>query len=303
MNIILEGPDCSGKTTLAKSGLRDLEYIHYGPPDDRGAWVQYVNALHDLEHEMKVNPEVNRVFDRFIYGELIYQPLLRPRTRDPMREWHLRMLERVLLANQAVLVYCKPPHETNLELWRESASMGNELLKTEKDFDTSYRLYENLMAIRHLPMAIYDLTSDKAASLLKELTAKLPPRNRGPGIGMFAKGVTLLVGDQVNATNSVWDWPFVATDGCSPWLATELDKGGIDERSLYWINAVDRRGIEADPAFIDQLHPGLIVALGKAAAIWCQRNRLQFTEVAHPQFHKRFRYNEDYPLIHVLNRR
>jgi len=288
--IILEGPDGAGKTTLARRSAH-MEYIHFGPPPKGklGAWHQYHALLEDLWD----NPRIGGVVvDRFIHGEKIYGKLLRGGT--DLTWAHIRMLERVLMGMDAQLVICLPPWGTVLRNWTMSK---DELLTSSRDLYDTYDFYLKLLgdSCRMLPRSMFDYTSmtfpEGSGSQLT---------NTGPGIGMFAPGNTLLVGDEVNKKAGKDGWPFVAPGGSSLWLATLLENAKIPEHGLYWINA-KTDGQETGGSFLDALAPGKVIAMGLKASQWCNRHvQGRFYTISHPQYHKRFRHSEPYPLIDLL---
>lgn len=292
MNLtILEGPDGAGKTTLAKS-YRALEYIHLGPPPrgTLGAWYQCQAVLADLWD----NPRpAGVIIDRFIHGELIYGPILRGGT--DLTWAHIRMLERVLMGMNARLVVCLPPFDIVLYNWKQRPE--NELVKSENDLWEIYQFYLKLLGSRDrmLPRQIYDYMTAEDQGIMSRTGFV----NQGPGIGLFAPGNTLLIGDEVNSRSGKDGWPFVSAQGCSIWLAEQLVAAQVPEHELYWVN-VHLEGQEISPDFIDKLEPNLIIALGSTAHRWCKQHKLGHTEVQHPQYHKRFHHNEEYPLLSAL---
>ena len=67
--IIIEGPDCAGKTTLAQT------LWSHPRLQERGMEVQHLSRLptgHDREHHYIARMNVNGIFDRFHYSELAY---------------------------------------------------------------------------------------------------------------------------------------------------------------------------------------------------------------------------------------
>lgn len=127
--------------------------------------------------------------------------------------------------------------------------------------------------------------------------------NQGPGIGRWKQGAVLIVGDrhgpslQPYKVNSNIAFCDMAKAGTSYWLTSKLEDAGISEESIYWINSYDQNDQPTESAFIDRLKPQTILALGDNAARWCETYGLRFEQFGHPQWHKRFKYHEDYPLI------
>lgn len=129
--------------------------------------------------------------------------------------------------------------------------------------------------------------------------------NRGPGAGAFRRGVCLLVGERPGVARSgqlKHRLPFVSFDGngCAGWLAEQLENAGVSEADLYWINAYDALSFPTNSSFVDALQPTQIIALGKEASRWCKASHLPHRCVPHPQYWKRFRSKERYPLLDVL---
>jgi hypothetical protein len=222
------------------------------------------------------------------------------------------MLERVLLSLQAVVVMCRPSLELALELWQERAE--TEMLKKKDAFVEAYELWRELESYSGnwgLPVVKFDLERDSFQTVKAKVATVRPKPNLGPGIGNWKEGQILVVGEKVNTEIDLLGWPFVADTGCSLWLARELELWHVDEQRLYWVNAFTRDGRETDPKFIEALKPDRIVTLGKTAELWAKRNQVarlakhtgaeaELIHVAHPQFQKRFKSNELYPLKDAL---
>ena len=311
MITIIEGPDCSGKTSLMHALFPKEEGVvheHSGPPSNHGAWADYTNMLFRLwntQHTMNV------VFDRFIYGELVYGPLLRPKTKHDFTSAHARMLERILLSMQGVLIAAQTDFATTRQLFLERQEQ--ELLKSDSQLQTTWELFEllfNSTILPSLPMVRYDFQQDTLAAIQLAVRNARGLENQGPGLGSWNPGkVTLMVGEQPNTKTTIMGWPFIAKGESSLWLAQQLDRAEIKEAELYWVNALDQKGIETSPAFIEQLQPTKIIALGKAAEIWCKKHLtstfakgLDVRAVPHPQFWKRFMSHEPYPLFEALDK-
>ena len=134
--------------------------------------------------------------------------------------------------------------------------------------------------------------------------------NLGPGIGRYAPmEVVLLVGDQHGDTAQPYNvqrniaFCSMSGKGCSEWLTEQIFQAGIEERSLYWVNAREPKpggGRATDREFIEDLAPKAIIALGDMAAAWCAGTGKPYEKVQHPQSWKRFHYHEEYPLITLL---
>ena len=94
--------------------------------------------------------------------------------------------------------------------------------------------------------------------------------------------------------------PFYSMKHCSGWLNKLLDGSGIDENKLLWINTYDKDGIP-NKISPHSLKPSKIIALGGNASKWVKSFKVSFTSTYHPQYWKRFRNKEIYPLLNILN--
>ncbi len=302
---ILEGPDGGGKTTLAKTAFRHAYYEHCGPPPlpaSRTGWNPAFRQYLEVVLQAAMRPE-DTVFDRLMYGELIYGPLLRG--DSSFQWWHVRMLERVLLSYQGLVVFCLPEYKACLNTW--NARRAEELVDNADTLEQIYAAYQGIILRNSLPHVVFDYETDGfigADKFLANLDERRPPLNDGPGVGMFAPGVTLLVGEQINEKAAVNDhWPFVSGHGASRWLTQRLVESGVPETDLYWINAKRANGLWTSPGFVQRLLPKQIIAMGGVAKEWCQRYKLPHNEVPHPAYWSRFHASEpeNYPLLEALS--
>lgn len=206
-----------------------------------------------------------------------------------------------MLSMEAVLVCAMTDLPTTERLWEERQT--EELIKTHGVFLGAYDRFERLFnEPTGLTKAHYDFQLSKLPNFLRSVEASRPAKNQGPGIGHWYPGVTLMVGEQINPRAAVsLYWPFVAAGGSSLWLAERLEEAKTNERDFYWINASEPDGGATDAAFVRKLMPQRIVALGAKANLWCKRNKLNCVELQHPQYWKRFRDGDAYPLIDALH--
>ena len=129
-----------------------------------------------------------------------------------------------------------------------------------------------------------------------------------PARGCLNPGAIVLVGDRPGPgapkDPTYHHTPFYSTKNSSAWLNIQLLRENIPEEQLLWINAYDKDGVPNDPTILLNLKPGAIIALGGNAAKWlkgvCGLDARQFAETYHPQYWKRFRSGERYPLIDLL---
>lgn len=281
MVTILEGPDGGGKSTLARSlASKRGVTVHFGLLDNL------------FENYLQVTRFIDPVLcDRLHLSEQAYGPSVRG--KDALPASQRRMLERVLLSKQAVVILCLPPVEVCLKAFNSRPE--TEYLQKEELLRAVYARYDTQLTT-DLPTVSYDYTSNKVAELLEKVELARSPLNLGPGVGQFSQRSTLLVGDQLNQG----DFPFVSLTGCSPWLADQLESAGVGEDQLYWVNAKTAADQPTDPDFIDKLQPAKVIALGEVAAGWCRDAGVVHVQVPHPQFWKRFHHRRPYPLLKEL---
>lgn len=300
---VFEGPDGAGKSTLLWGHLERLGGgvpVAHGPyPGEEAIWLRYLASLlrdrrpTDLDRAWPSEP---------VYGRAVREGEVR------LAAWQRRMLERVALARRGVVVLCLPRWRVVKESYL--ARKGEEYVDRLDGIAAVYEGYAALAQRRPaLPLKLYDREVDDPATFLEAVERSRPRANRGPGIGRWRPGeVTLLVGDQAHPTGlpaeaDGLDLPFVSAAGCSPWLAERLEEAGVGEGALYWVNARRPDGSATDPAFLRDLNPRRVVALGTAARAWLHRAGLgegDHATVEHPQHWKRFHHREPYPLVDLL---
>jgi len=111
----------------------------------------------------------------------------------------------------------------------------------------------------------------------------------------------VLIGESpANETTNKRYYPFCDIAGCSGWLNLLLNKEEINEEKLFWINAHHLDGSPNDVRLLDLLEGKQIICLGKKAEKWVKPTGKKYVEVPHPQYWKRFKSKEKYPLIDLL---
>jgi hypothetical protein len=117
------------------------------------------------------------------------------------------------------------------------------------------------------------------------------------------KGQLLLIGDRPapsapNDPNFHYT-PFGALENCSLWLNIQLERAGVPEDQLGWLNAADFNGNDTDSRYLD-LPWGRRICLGANASKWAKGAGIDVLQVHHPQAWKRFHARDPYPLIKFL---
>lgn len=155
--IILEGPDGSGKTVLAKKLERlGAHYHHEGPPQRNDMLLEYAKTF---IHKVGIFDDL--VLDRAHVGEAVYGPVLRGRDRVGGLPG-LLMLNRLYGAYGAKVVFCLPPKSICTANWKARRIANNELVTSAARFSKIYDMYRaySEMMCSHCPEMIswYDYT-------------------------------------------------------------------------------------------------------------------------------------------------
>jgi hypothetical protein len=129
------------------------------------------------------------------------------------------------------------------------------------------------------------------------------------GAGNYTEGVQVLIVGEAHTKgfvpahekiSSSTQAPFCSMEGCSGWLNELLENAQIDETKLFWCNAV-HDGVNTDlEVLIHTLKPYHVVALGNRAHAALEFFGIVHHTFSHPQYHKRFKHKEPYPLIQFL---
>lgn len=281
MIVILEGPDGSGKTTLARFLEKEhgFRYIHTGPPETDKVLDAYGRTLYDAHKSGDLV-----VIDRLHVGERIYGPILRDQDKLGLRGEIL--IQRLISAYGAQLIFCLPPFFTALANWK--ARHGEELVAHENTYTAIYNKYLSTMnSVFYNSASWYDYTRmalDTSAKLLLAFHNKevLPHGVIGSTSPLF-----LFVGDQANQT--YLDLPFFSLNGSSQYLNDCLTEAGYQEKSIALVNAIDLSGSRMPLSEIyATLREPKVIALGGNAHDALNHSRVKHVTIPHPAYWKRF---------------
>ena len=328
--VLLEGPDGSGKTTLARTlaerhGARVLHATRYLP---HRMWLRHVAYL---RYACKLAQDHLVVLDRGWISECVYGAVFRGGARFPHSA---RALDRVLLRHRALHVLCLPrDHSVVVKNHAERAAKGGELYGTILDVAARYEdLYsgsivrpidgdyvEQLSArggvfARH-DWVRYDLTRwppsqlhQFASHLVRELEhlrtpvlaqdARLLDHAYPNLVGSHQTAKFLLVGEELgDKGRSGMPWPFCANDQSPEYLNRALSKIGFDETRAIWTNArTPDQWLPRLREWSQHYRPELIpVALGRVAERYLKNAGFKNVHhVRHPQHARRFDHHGQY---------
>jgi hypothetical protein len=218
-----------------------------------------------------------------------------------------RMLDRIALGCNAQVAYCCA--DTNTYAINTNKLFPNSFQQYGSTIESMDNVWNNL-DFKGLKVSRIDMRDGGYIldiDLLMDRTELFSGTNPGVGIGNWNPGqVILIIGDRHGPTTQPYKTDVnlafcdMAKVGSSYWLASQLEIANIQENQLYWINAFDQFEMPTNHKFMDVLKPKAVLALGDSAIKWCDKNNIKFEGFQHPQYHKRFHYNEAYPLIQRL---
>jgi len=328
MMILLEGPDLSGKSTLAAELAahrpKKVPFVtteHYGPPGP-DPLNEYLTAVLRARQRYRRDGTVT-IFDRLHLGQPTYGVVCRGE-KDGM-EWR-RLLERLMLSLGAVLVPCYLSEEKFLRAWAHPTGAHYETRPT--------RMWEILQRYRHLfdgaadasgrprnrtflPMTDpYDWTLEtrqvhstvrdrtlqriwgRWKGVMAARTSADPLAPKFPFLGS-PEARCWVVGDRVRASSNEQhlSLPFFQRTGSGAMLGRACRLARVHERDLAFFNSYGEDDLPTSAADVQAAlgdPPKRVVLLGKEALHWWHaytpwRRDLRF--LPHPSYVRRFRHH------------
>jgi len=151
MIIILEGPDGSGKTTLAKKLVAQTgyAYIHKSYPKTQEEMENMFQEYKEL-----LDQQDNLIIDRSWFSEMVYGPILRSRSYITMEQ--ALILEQAVAARGGLIIYCTGNIDN---LWYNCLSRGEDLIRDYKTFAQICTRYTALFsgAVTIVPVVKYEV--------------------------------------------------------------------------------------------------------------------------------------------------
>jgi hypothetical protein len=310
MLIILEGPDCAGKTTFAERLAvaiqhaepdSDVTLFHRGPPQVHPL-DEYVAPLLDYR------PGTNRhvVCDRWHVGESIY-PALFDRHTDMTADVEL-YVELFLRSRGALLVYCDATdeHLTACGVARGANATAFDAIAT--DAARLYRRYVTRTLLPSLTVNVSDPTRVGDADVADVVDFAIDEEYLAEPLNPFTTYIgphrpqLLLFGDRRGPASvdlsHYAQWPaFVprpSTSGC--WLLTTLliDELRVPSHRLLLNQVGIANACDVDDPFElwSTLGKPETIALGTHAHRMLDDLGVAHRHIAHPQYYRRFKHND-----------
>lgn len=279
--IIIEGPDGSGKTTLAKR--LGGSYRHAGPPRTKDVYLEYRTDLLDSPRDV--------VWDRFYHGQRIYGPVFRGGAGlSPEQVFYLELMTAT---RGGVLIVCLTDLKDMIDC-RRNDSYAQPMIEL-------VRGYMELVANTRLPCFVYDRKRDNFNELITFLKANLKVAGEGPFVGCGIQPKVLLVGDtysdELHGTH--YRRPFDTGEFFLQCLMmTNLRAHDICICNSFYPHLGVAKSLAWLRAFCNITKPRRIVALGSKAAGRLTTLGIPHQVVRHPQHPRRFEHHR--PGIYAL---
>jgi hypothetical protein len=256
--IILDGPDGSGKTTLAREIVHQTGG-HYMHLTYRFKEKMFTYHLANLHRAIKLSATKVVVVDRLWMSELCYANAYRGGSKWPLA---YRMLERLILKHAALEVVCLPKDiHRHLDEFQGLRKHREEMFTDIGPVVIEYhKLWDKVRDWPHIRR--YDLhewslgrVADYATDILQQLQEwrdeqhpmALDPSNYNL-CGHLSPAEFLFVGNSRHQRKEAW-YPFVHYGTGSLNLAVVLDQLGIEEHRCMWTSYL------VDPAATEDLIP------------------------------------------------
>ncbi len=134
MNIIIEGPDGSGKTYIAQqlADLLNLQYKHFeAPRTDEEVLAQY-----DMYKKL-LKTQTSIVLDRAWYSDMVYGPIFRGK-----RAITFEKMQALETLTNGVVIYCIGDPS---EMWSAAKARGEHYVQTFDQYMQIIREYNYVM--------------------------------------------------------------------------------------------------------------------------------------------------------------
>ena len=309
--VVLDGADCSGKTTLAKWFIENCgaRYLHLGIYKDL---FSHQLASYRLAERWASRGELV-IIDRHWVSELAYGDSLRDGAQNPVS---LIFFDRLFLRSAALNILCVPVDiDEHLSRFKQHKEQRYEMFDLEavhkviryyrwlagnldeKELSRSVTNYAAVLreAVVNRPdYRVYDLEADgkdvagycrfmlEYLGLMRDQQYIAGLDEKTPNFAGFTEmAKILMVGERAGNKDQRGKirYPFCSRDdqlSSALWLNRALDNLNISEHELCWVNAFDESWTETSTELLELLDEKnykweKIVALGQTAATHLSR--------------------------------
>lgn len=320
--ILLDGPDCAGKTTLANKlveqvAARKGEAVihHLGMPEPGTCWDMHAGALLDYIEEMLQGKVV--IADRHFLSEGVYAAVYRDGSEYPFT---MRYMDMLFDRWRGLKVICCPPIDRVVETHAKMKEVRVEAY--DKGMDKVARRFERIWhdqvngklapgreyteqlmltgGVADKPLWYhYDWTQHDVTTYAANLVDELVKEGWFYGddtddlvfTGTPGPLSTLLVGDQMSQVNKL-GIPFFANSDSSLFLAQTLHKLMVPAERLCIANINDQGQVPTVRYLAERCQQ--VIALGRQAERSLQLHDIPYNAyVRHPQHARRFNHNDE----------
>lgn len=321
--IIIEGADAAGKTTLAQHFVDSYsaEYIHSGKTND------YWKLGHEtLKKAVKLSQKKLVVLDRHWLSECAYGAVY----RGVVQVAHsARCFDRLIIKHCGVYILCVPSNErAHLDKFQQMKLQRNEAFS---DITMVARWYRDLVSNGSVQqggsdygaqfqrfgdfasrpdVVIHDWyrhpgdvspTARLALRKMEELKKKQMPQALDPKftnfLGHIGRAKLLFVGESPSP-EAKYPWPFYCHGRpvSADYFNKVIHSFALPESHFLWTNAEDSNVGSALPTILSQIAQQNkripIIALGAVAAKALTDQGVNFEQVHHPQYVRRFMHSQ-----------
>lgn len=299
MLIILEGPDCAGKTTLLRQIQAKLRAIvpqtdtitmfHSSAPRCSEPLSDYVDQL--LSYKPGTGHHI--LCDRWHWGERVYPTILDRLSNFDGPRW--RYTEAFLTARGGFTALVTASVFT---LTNRIRSRGDDLIGV-KDVDRLQKMFLNVSDDSTMPNTTVNVEDEpnvverivSMAKINEQQAVRL--NDFTTYVGTTHRPHILLVGDKRGGTPQPREtafMPYNATSGHYLWKALASENHHVYmSAQLGVMNACDVDDIRLA---VDMLRPWIVVALGNNASNELMKNGIHHEKSPHPQWVRRFHHGK-----------
>jgi thymidylate kinase len=298
--ILIEGPDGTGKSTLAAQFKQDLGAIVL---HQRYRWKNRMFHYHTavLRRALKLVDQGHLVvLDRLWPSELIYGQVYRGGSPIPLEG---RFMDRVLLKHASLYIFCGGDPKVIAERHAKLKQQRDELYESHIEqlalaYDRFVKDFASVGDFWRFDVMKYSIEDDGAypSDYVKRAATRLDlwrKRQFQPALSFSQQNVLghaawakfLFVGDKCNQKHRGMLWPFYEYGNCSLFMTECLHDLGFREELGMWTNA--NAGAEFNALL--EFRPHLkVIALGAEAHDALHAAGVKHEAVPHPQYGRRF---------------